>query len=148
MIPYAITAATTPATRLPAINGQRYGFRITYAFENVSSVHVMCGVVTLLPVIFMPNHRQNPYMGTMVQGLLIKAPVRTTSLLSRKTHAKKRQLIACNPMVGVNAMNTPRAKADANLFGESCKWRRLLMRSLIYFIRILTAAVCLAERSA
>src|SRR5512135_883581 len=126
MIPYEITAAATPATRLPATNGQRYGFRITKAFENESSVHAMCGVVILLPVIFMPNHRQNPYMGTMVQGLLIKAPVRTTSLLSRKTHAKKRELIICNPRVGVNAINTPRAKADASLFGVSFKWKILL----------------------
>src|SRR5512143_1979431 len=100
MSPYELTAAATPATRLPATNGQRYGFRITYACENVSSVHAMCGVVRVLPAIFMPNHRQNPYMGTMVQGLLTKAPVTTTSLLSRNTHAKKRDLILCNPSEG------------------------------------------------
>jgi len=88
---------------------------------TVRSFHAMRGVIESLPVIFMPSHRQKPYRGTAVQGLLIKAPVRTTSLLNLNIHAKKRQLIVCNPMVGVNAMNTPRAKADASLFGVSFK---------------------------
>jgi hypothetical protein len=109
MIPYEITAAATPATRLPATNGQRYGFRMTYAFENVISVHAMCGVVILLPVIFMPNHRQNPYMGTIVQGLL-KGARENHKLAQPENPCKKRELIICNPRVGVNAINTPGQK--------------------------------------
>jgi predicted lipase len=95
----------------------------------------MTGVIIVLPVILMPNHRQNPYRGTMVHGLFTNAAVKTTSLLKRNIHAKKRQLIVCNPMVGENAMKIPTAKDVASLFGESFNRKRLLMRSLIFFIK-------------
>src|SRR5574341_1222932 len=120
--------------RVPATNDQRYGFKTRYAFEIVSSSHAICGAAIPLPVIFMPNHRQNPYIGMTVQGLLIKAAESTTSLLNRNAHARKRQLRVCNPMVGVNAIKTPRAKADASLPGESSSLKMLLMRSLKYLL--------------
>jgi hypothetical protein len=78
----------------------------------------------------------------MVQGLFTNAAVKTTNLLKRNIHANKRQLTVCNPMVGEKAMKIPTAKAVAILLGESFNWKRLLMRSLIYFIR-----ACGAERS-
>ena len=76
----------------------------------------------------------------MDQGLFTNAAVKTTSLFKRNIHAKTRQLIVCNPMVGVNAINTPNAKARASSFGDSFNWKRLLMRSLIDIMR-----ACCAE---
>src|SRR4030065_1451715 len=129
-----MTAAATPSTSVPAVKGQRKGFKMRYAFENPISFHAIWGEDMLLPVILMPNQRQKPYRGTMVHGLLINDPVRVTILLTRKIQARKRQLRGCRPIVGVNATKTPRENARASFSGGSSSARRERILSLIHFI--------------
>src|SRR5574340_1621126 len=94
----------------------------------------MEGTVPSAPVIFIPNQRQKPYMGTIVQGLLTKAPVNTASFDRRNIQAKRSTVTVCRPIVGVNAIKMPVANANASLRGESLSVNKPLMRSFTYFI--------------
>src|SRR5574341_251596 len=94
----------------------------------------MSGVGMSAPVSLIPDQRQNPYIGTMVQGLLMNAAVRTTTVFSRNAQATAKTDSVCRPMVGENAMNTPTANARASLWGGSFRLNRDRMRSRIYLL--------------
>ena len=77
--------------------------------------------VSGIPSIRKPVHIVPPKMGTVVQGLLTKFPSSKAAKFKRKAHAQNRAERVCSPYVGLNAINTPIAKASAVRFGVS--WR-------------------------
>src|SRR5512147_930287 len=99
---------------------------------NPRSDQAMSGTAASRPVILKPNHRQKAYIGTMVQGLLTKEAVNTTTLLRRNSHARAIQLTICRPSQGLKAIKIPSAKAADSLCGESLNCMIARIRSQIY----------------